>query len=103
VLITVRTNMKESQYINLTHTKALMAVIGPLAFVLFFFFSLQSDIARNQEKIEGNTASIGKLEARMESMSDLLQENNTNIKLIQLQMTHMAEMMAGRVVPLEEE
>tara|TARA_R110001583_G_scaffold9651_1_gene45460 strand:+ start:2930 stop:3217 length:288 start_codon:yes stop_codon:yes gene_type:complete len=95
--------LKEPQYINLTHTKALLAVTGPLVFVLFFFFSLQSDIARNKEKIEGNTASIEKLEARMESMSDLLQENNTNIKLIQLQMAHMYEKMSGSTLPTQKE
>ena len=95
--------MKEPQYINLTHTKALMAVISPLVFVLFFFFSLQSDIARNKEKLEGNTASIEKLEARMESMSDLLQENNTNIKLLQLQLSYMSEKMSGNPLPTGKE
>ena len=91
--------MKEPQYINLTHTKALMAVISPLVFVLFFFFSLQS----NKEKLEGNTASIEKLEARMESMSDLLQENNTNIKLLQLQLSYMSEKMSGNPLPTGKE
>jgi len=87
------------QTINLTATKAIMGVMTPIVFVVFFFFSLQSGVAENKEKIEGNSVSIEKMEARIESMSSLLHENNTNIKLIQLQMQYISEKLGSASRP----
>ena len=85
--------MGDFQSFSLTKTQSLISVLAPLILVMFFFFSLQTGVAANLEKIENNKDTIEKLEARMESMNTTLQENNTNIKLIQLQMVHMAEKM----------
>ena len=80
----------------------MIGVVMPLVAVVFFFFSLQSGVAANLEKIESNRESIDKLEARMESMSTTLQENHTNIKLIQLQLEYMTEKQEQLLAALGE-
>ena len=43
-------------------TKIALGIGTPLIGVLFFFFSLQADIAANSEKIQDNKASIVSIE-----------------------------------------
>lgn len=80
--------------------KTLISVVAPLIACLFFFFSVKAGVESNRDNIHENKISIEKMEIRMEGMNSMLQENNTNIKLIQLQMQHMSEKMVQLVAAL---
>ena len=80
--------------------KTLISVVAPLIACLFFFFSVKAGVESNRDNIHENKIAIEKMEIRMEGMNSMLQENNTNIKLIQLQMQHMSEKMVQLVAAL---
>ena len=80
--------------------KTLISVVAPLIACLFFFFSVKAGVESNRDNIHENKIAIEKMEIRMEGMNSMLQEKNTNIKLIQLQMQHMSEKMVQLVAAL---
>ena len=77
-----------------------IAILGPMVVCLFFFFSLKSGVDSNTENVSENRLAIEKMEIRMEGMNTMLQENNTNIKLLQLQIQHMSGNMDQLVTAL---
>ena len=58
-----------------------------------FFFSLKAASEYNNERIATNIIEIDRLEARMERMDDMMVENNTNIKLMQKDITIIIDRM----------
>ena len=79
------TKTSETTHI-LTNTKLAITIAVPLIAAIGFFYSLKSSVTQNQADIE-------KLEARMERIDDMLVENNTNIKLMQKDITILIEKM----------
>ncbi len=76
----------ENKNIDLTNTKLAITIAAPLIAVVGFFFTLKGGVEENAEDIQ-------KLEAKMERMDDMLIENNTNIKLMQKDITILIEKM----------
>ena len=79
----------------LTNTKLAMSIAVPFIAVVGFFFSLKAASEYNNERIATNIIEIDRLEARMERMDDMMVENNTNIKLMQKDITIIIEQMKG--------
>ena len=77
----------------LTNTKLAISIAVPLIAVIGFFFSLKSALEYNSERIATNRIEIDRLESRMERMDDMMVENNTNIKLMQKDITIIIERM----------
>jgi len=88
-------NLKDQTTFVLTNTKLAITIAVPLVAVIGFFFSLQSALEYNSERIGKNAVEIERIEARMERMDDLVVENNTNIKLMQKDITIIIEQMKG--------
>ena len=65
----------------------------PFIAVIGFFFSLKAASEYNNERIATNIIEIDRLEARMERMDDMMVENNTNIKLMQKDITIIIDRM----------
>jgi hypothetical protein len=86
-------NLKDQTTFVLTNTKLAITIAIPLVAVIGFFFSLQSALEYNSERIGKNAVEIERIEARMERMDDLVVENNTNIKLMQKDITIIIEQM----------
>jgi|TARA_R100001082_G_scaffold27121_1_gene13511 hypothetical protein len=70
----------------LTNTKLALTIIAPLIAAIGFFFTLKGGVEENAEDIQ-------KLEAKIERMDSMLIENNTNIKLMQKDITILIEQM----------
>ena len=79
----------------LTNTKLAMSIAVPFIAVVGFFFSLKAASEYNNERIATNIIEIDRLEARMERLDDMMVENNTNIKLMQKDITIIIEQMKG--------
>ena len=77
----------------LTNTKMAIGIAIPFIAVIGFFFSLKAASEYNNERIATNIIEIDRLEARMERMDDMMVENNTNIKLMQKDITIIIERM----------
>ena len=88
-------NLKDQTAFVLTNTKLAITIAVPFVAVIGFFFSLQSALEYNSERIGKNAVEIERIEARMERMDDLVVENNTNIKLMQKDITIIIEQMKG--------
>ena len=88
-------NLKDQTTFVLTNTKLAITIAVPLVAVIGFFFSLQSALEYNSERIGKNAIEIERIESRMERMDDLVIENNTNIKLMQKDITIIIEQMKG--------
>lgn len=88
-------NLKDNTTFVLTNTKLAISIAVPLVAVVGFFFSLKSALEYNTERIANNTIEIDRIEARMERMDSVMVENNTNIKLIQKDITIVIEQMKG--------
>ena len=65
----------------------------PFIAVIGCFFSLKAASEYNNERIATNIIEIDRLEARMERMDDMMVENNTNIKLMQKDITIIIDRM----------
>jgi len=79
----------------LTNTKLAMSIAVPFIAVVGFFFSLKAATEYNNERIATNIIELDRLEARMERLDDMMVENNTNIKLMQKDITIIIEQMKG--------
>ena len=77
----------------LTNAKLATSVAVPFIAAIGFFFSLKSATEHNTERILSNAYEINRLEERMERMDDMMVENNTNIKLMQKDITIIIERM----------
>ena len=77
----------------LTNTKLALSIAVPFIAVVGFFFSLKAASEYNNERIATNIIEIDRLEARMERMDDMMVENNTNIKLMQKDITIIIDRM----------
>jgi len=77
----------------LTNTKLALSIAVPFIAVVGFFFSLKAASEYNNERIATNIIEIDRLEARMERMDDMMVENNTNIKLMQKDITLIIDRM----------
>ena len=77
----------------LTNTKMAIGIAIPFIAVIGFFFSLKAASEYNNERIATNIIEIDRLEARMERMDDMMVENNTNIKLMQKDITIIIDRM----------
>ena len=86
-------NIKDQTTFVLTNTKLVITIAVPLVAAVGFFVSLKAGVEHNASDITESRAKIEKLEARMERMDDMLVENNTNIKLMQKDITIMMERM----------
>jgi|15BtaG_2_1085339.scaffolds.fasta_scaffold00132_15 peptidoglycan hydrolase CwlO-like protein len=75
----------------LDNTKLFMGIATPVIGVLFFFFSLQSDIAANSEKIQANTASIESLENKVDNISANVNELKTDVKVMVVELSHLTD------------
>tara|TARA_R100000781_G_scaffold109680_1_gene74751 strand:+ start:871 stop:1101 length:231 start_codon:yes stop_codon:yes gene_type:complete len=65
----------------------------PFIAVIGFFFSLKAASEYNNERIATNIIEIDRLEARLERLDDMMVENNTNIKLMQKDITIIIDRM----------
>jgi len=79
----------------LTNTKLAISIAIPFIAAIGFFFSLKSATEHNTERILSNASEINRLEERMERMDDMMVENNTNIKLMQKDITIIIEQVRG--------
>tara|TARA_R110000765_G_scaffold194575_1_gene300171 strand:- start:6 stop:281 length:276 start_codon:yes stop_codon:yes gene_type:complete len=79
----------------LTNAKLAMSIAVPFIAVVGFFFSLKAATEYNNERIATNIIELDRLEARMERLDDMMVENNTNIKLMQKDITIIIEQMKG--------
>ena len=77
----------------LTNTKLAVSIAVPFIAAIGFFFSLKAATEHNTERIMANTFEINRLEERMERMDDMMVENNTNIKLMQKDITIIIDRM----------
>ena len=77
----------------LTNTKLALSIAVPFIAVVGFFFSLSAASEYNNERIATNIIELDRLEARMERMDDMMVENNTNIKLMQKDITIIIDRM----------
>lgn len=80
----------------LEQSKSFITIAVPVIACLFFFFTTKAGVDVNASRILENRASIEKLEVRMENMSAMLQENNTNIKLLQKDLEYLINSMKGQ-------
>tara|TARA_R110002020_G_scaffold142235_2_gene314375 strand:+ start:33103 stop:33366 length:264 start_codon:yes stop_codon:yes gene_type:complete len=80
----------------LEQLKSLISVAVPLVACLFFFFATKTGVELNATRISENKAAIEKIEIRIENMSAMLQENNTNIKLLQKDLEYLIESMSEK-------
>ncbi len=71
--------------------KSAVAIAVPVIACLFFFFATKTGVDINATRIAENKASIEKMEFRIENINEMLQENNTNIKLIQKDLQYLIE------------
>ena len=85
-----------------TVVRTWVTILIPFVTCLFWLFSLQAKTESNAGDISYNKTAIEKMEIRVESMNNTLQETNTNVKLIQLQMAHMTTQMENLVKNLEK-
>lgn len=67
----------------LTNTKLALTIAGTAVGVLFFFFSLKTDIVANSKEIKANSSLLMKTTEYQEKTLELLHETNTNVKLLQ--------------------
>ena len=67
----------------LTNTKLALTIAGMAVGVLFFFFSLKTDIVANSKEIKSNSSLLMKTTESQEKTLELLHETNTNVKLLQ--------------------
>lgn len=77
----------------LTNAKLAMSIAVPFIAAIGFFFSLKAATEHNTERIIANSSEINRLEERMERMDDMMVENNTNIKLMQKDITIIIDRM----------
>ena len=77
----------------LTNTKMAIGIAIPFIAVIGFFFSLKAASEYNNERIATNIIEIDRLEARLERLDDMMVENNTNIKLMQKDITIIIDRM----------
>ena len=77
----------------LTNAKLAMSIAVPFIAAIGFFFSLKAATEHNTERILSNAYEINRLEERMERMDDMMVENNTNIKLMQKDITIIIDRM----------
>ena len=77
----------------LTNTKLAVSIAVPFIAAIGFFFSLKAATEHNTERILSNASEINRLEERMERMDDMMVENNTNIKLMQKDITIIIDRM----------
>lgn len=77
----------------LTNTKLAVSIAVPFIAAIGFFFSLKAATEHNTERIIANSSEINRLEERMERMDDMMVENNTNIKLMQKDITIIIDRM----------
>ena len=75
--------MQNKEIETLSNTRAVLSVFIPIVATIVFFVSMQTDVDGNTKDIASNSYAIEELEARMDSMNKLIIENNTNIKLVQ--------------------
>jgi H+/gluconate symporter-like permease len=87
----------------LTNARLAIGVIVPLITVLFFFFQLQTDIKANSEHIDRNTASITKMENKLEGLEESMNELLVDIRVMTVQMDTMMKTMERMEKKLEKE
>ena len=83
--------MNNLNFQNAARTWVMLLI--PFVTCLFWLFTLQARTELNMREIADNKVSIEKMEIRVESMNNTLQETHTNVKLIQLQMEHISAQM----------
>jgi|TARA_R100000482_G_scaffold111666_1_gene54068 hypothetical protein len=76
--------------------KSVITIAIPIIACLFFFFATKTGVDINATRIAENKASIEKMEIKMENMNAMLQENNTNIKLLQKDVQYLIESMKDK-------
>ena len=86
----------------LTNARLAIGVIIPLITVLFFFFQLQTDILANADHIDRNTASIAKMENKLEGMEASMNELVVDIRVMTVQMNTMIKSMERMEKKLEK-
>ena len=87
----------------LTNARLAIGVIIPLITVLFFFFQLQTDILANADHIDRNTASIVKMENKLEGMEVSMNELVVDIRVMTVQMNTMIKSMERMEKKLEKQ
>ena len=87
----------------LTNARLAIGVIIPLITVLFFFFQLQTDILANADHIDRNTASITKMENKLEGMEASMNELVVDIRVMTVQMNTMIKSMERMEKKLEKQ
>tara|TARA_R100000152_G_C6595111_1_gene54205 strand:+ start:236 stop:484 length:249 start_codon:yes stop_codon:yes gene_type:complete len=78
--------MTNKESFALTGTKIVLSVLIPLVATVGFVFSMNSDVVNNKERIE-------QLESQVDDLKQLIIENNTNIKLMQKDISIIIEQM----------
>lgn len=86
-------NLSDQTTFVLTNTKLAISIALPFIAAIGFFFSLKAATEHNTERILDNALEINRLEERMERMDDMMVENNTNIKLMQKDITIIIDRM----------
>jgi len=86
-------NLNDQTSFVLTNTKLAVSIAVPFIAAIGFFFSLKAATEHNTERILNNAFEINRLEERMERMDDMMVENNTNIKLMQKDITIIIDRM----------
>tara|TARA_R110000851_G_scaffold63500_1_gene145274 strand:- start:384 stop:671 length:288 start_codon:yes stop_codon:yes gene_type:complete len=87
----------------LTNARLAIGVVIPLITVLFFFFQLQTDILANADHIDRNTASITKMENKLEGMEASMNELVVDIRVMTVQMNTMIKSMERMEKKLEKQ
>ena len=78
--------MIDKTNITLTNTKLALGIITPLIGVLFFFFSLQTDIKANAQDIKDNKLSIESLEDKVDDIAINVHGLRTDVAVLINQM-----------------
>lgn len=78
--------MSSKESFALTGTKIILSILIPLVATVGFVFSMNSDVGNNRERIE-------QLESQVDDLKQLIIENNTNIKLMQKDISIIIEQM----------
>ena len=85
-----------------TNTKAFITITGAFVSVLFFFFTLRSDIQANVVQINMNTANIKHVLDGNTGLQKEVYEQNTNIKLLQQELKTLSKSVDNLTVEVKK-
>ena len=83
--------MIDKTNITLTNTKLALGIITPLIGVLFFFFSLQTDIKANAQDIKDNKLSIEALENKVDDIAVNVHGLRTDVTVLVSEIGHLTK------------